>query len=119
VDYRWSRTGQWWFFIFGGMMFGITQMKKQLLKHKIERAKLEHIAVMLSFRPSRQLPISVVREGAHWVCSFETDPDPLKCVTAFGDSPEQATQNFDALWNGAGVFTPDAVEEDEDFPEEF
>jgi len=100
-------------------MFGISQLKKQLLKHKIEKAKLEHIGVILSFRPSRQLPITVVREGSQWVCSFETDQDPLKCVTAYGSCPEQATQNFDALWNGSGHFLPDAMEEDEDRPEEF
>ena len=100
-------------------MFGIQQMKKQLLRSKIERAKLEHLAVAMSFRPSRQLPICVVRDGGRWVCTFETDPDPLKCVTAYGDSPEQATQNFDALWNGTGAFLPDVIEEDEDQEEQF
>jgi len=100
-------------------MFGIQQLKKQLLRHKIDKAKLEHLAVALTFRPSRQLPISVFREGGRWVCMFETDPDQLKCVIAYGDSPEQATQNFDALWNGTGQFLPDQLEEDEDQLEEF
>lgn len=100
-------------------MFGIQQLKKQLLKHKIETAKLEHLSVLMSFRPSRQLPINIVREGGKWVCSFETDPDEMKCVTAYGDCPEQATQNFDALWNGVGHFLPEAQEEEDDQPEEF
>lgn len=100
-------------------MFGLTQIKKQILKCKLERAKLEHKACVMSFRPSHQLPISITRDGSRWVCIFQCDPDPLKCVIAYGDCPEQATQNFDALWNGVGVFLPDVVEEEEDQEEEF
>ena len=98
-------------------MFGATQLKKQLLKIKIERAKLDLLRTMLSFRPSRQLPITIVRDGGKWVCTFETDPDQMKCVTAYVESPEQATQNFDALWNGSGIVLddPEAEEEEEEF----
>ena len=93
-------------------MFGIRQIKKKILSVKLKTAQYEMIHVGMGLRPSRQLPISVVRDGSRWVCIFETDPDPLKCVIAYGESPEQATQNFDMLWNGAPGFILDGDDEE-------
>jgi len=95
-------------------MFGIQQLKKQILKVKLQRAKLNVASLMTTFRPSRQLPISVTRDGSRWVCLFECDPDPMKCVIAYGESPEQATVNFDYLWNGVPGFVIEDTEEEEE-----
>lgn len=97
-------------------MFGIQQLKKKILAVKLRKAEMQLIATMANLRPSRQLPITVRREGSRWVCTFEVDPDPMNCVTAYGESPEQATSNFDYLWNGVtGFVIEDEEEEEEQF----
>lgn len=95
-------------------MFGIRQLKKNILATDLKTATYKMLYAGSNLRPSRQLPISVLRDGGRWVCIFETDPDPLKCVIAYGDSPEQATQNFDMLWNGAPGFILDDEQEEEE-----
>jgi len=102
--------------LFGEVMFGLTQIKKKILALKLRKAELQLTEVMMNFRPSRQLPISVRREGSRWLCIFECDPDPTQCVVAYGESPEQATANFDYLWNGApGFVIEDEPDEEEQF----
>jgi hypothetical protein len=97
-------------------MFGLQQIKKKILMAKLKRAELSVSSQYMNFRPSRQLPISVRREGSRWLCVFECDDDPLKCVAAYGESPEQATMNFDYLWNGApGFVIEDEPDEEEQF----
>ena len=97
-------------------MFALRQIKKQILAAKLKKAELSVVETMMNFRPSRQLPISVRREGSRWLCVFECDDDPTKCVVAYGESPEQATRNFDYLWNGAPGFV---MEEEPDEEEQF
>jgi len=38
----------------------------------------------------------------------------MKCVIAYGESPEQATVNFDYLWNGVPGFVIEDTEEEEE-----
>lgn len=96
-------------------MFGLRQLKKQILQTQLKSETYKMLHSGANLRPSRQLPINVVRDGGKWVCIFETDPDPLKCVVAYGNSPEQATQNFDMLWNGVGLFVEEEDSEEEQF----
>lgn len=79
-------------------------------------AKLRHQLLQMNYRPSLNLPVSIRRDGGHWVCSLETSDDPLECPIAYGESPFQATLNFDALWMGTGHLLehPEVEDEGED-----
>ncbi len=99
-------------------MFGLRQLKKKILSIKLKTAELKLGDQYMLMRPSRQLPITVRREGTRWLCLFECDSDILNCVVAYGDCPEQATMNFDYMWNGIGGFKLE-MEEEDDEPEQF
>lgn len=92
-------------------------LKRKRIALQIEVEKLRVLDMQLRFRPHCNVPVNVVRDGSRWVCLFESDQDPLKCVVAYGESPAQACANFDALWNGAPGFLID--EEEEDHEEQF
>ena len=64
-------------FFLGDKMFDAEQLKKQILKTDLKTAQYKMIHAGSTLRPSRQLPINVVRDGGKWVCVFESDPDPL------------------------------------------
>lgn len=83
---------------------------------KVELMKLRVLEQQISFAPHLNVPVRVYRDGSRWICTFECDPDPLKCVIAYGESPAQACRNFDSLWNGAPGFV---IEDTEDPEEEF
>lgn len=95
-------------------MFDKEQHEIAILKMELATAKVLYYKAMNGMRPSRQLPITVYREGSRWVCIFETDPDIMKCVVAYGESPEQACMNFDCLWNGTAEFLIDPEDEEEE-----
>ena len=72
-------------------------------KAKAEAAELQKRLVMQHFRPCRIYPVLVYHDGLRWVCEYaamanefqETDGVP---AVAYGMCPEEAMQNFDALW---------------------
>jgi len=91
-------------------------LKIKKARLEVEAARLRVIEMQMRFLPHCNVPVTVTREGSRWVCMFETDPDPLNCVVAYGESPAQACSNFDALWNGAPGFV---LEDQEDEEEQF
>lgn len=88
-----------------------TELKTALFEMKIAQAN--YIAAWSRLRPSHNLPITIKREGSRWVCLLESDPDPLNCPIAYGESPSQAMSNFDNLWNGAGIILQEPEDEEE------
>lgn len=80
-----------------------SNLKKQKAQIEIEIAKMRLVRVQLGLLPHLRVPVRVFRDGSRWVCIFESHPDPLRCVVAYGDSPAQACSNFDALWNGGHI----------------
>lgn len=93
--------------------------------HQIKKLELERSYVELqiaqqqltNFRldnlPSRCLPIQIKQEGSNWVCVLHTSPDLSECPIAYGESPQQAMNNFDHLWFGLGVIVDHPDDEDE------
>ena len=92
----------------------LSALKRQKASIEIEIAKLRLLEQQVSFAPHLNVPVRVYRDGSRWVCVFESHPDPLRCVVAYGDSPAQACRNFDALWNGPD-FLIDSEEPEEQF----
>lgn len=92
----------------------ISSLKKQKLQLDIKLGELRVLEQQISFAPHLNVPVRVFREGSRWVCVFESHPDPMRCVIAYGESPAQACRNFDALWNGTG-FLLDGEEPEEEF----
>ena len=80
-----------------------SSLKKQKDQLEVEIAKTRLLRLQLQLLPHLRVPVRVYRDGSRWVCIFESHPDQLRCVIAYGDSPAQACSNFDALWNGGYV----------------
>lgn len=87
-------------------------LRTSLLKMKVAEARL--VVIYRQLRPSHNLPITIKREGARWVCLMDTDPDILNCPVAYGSSPEQAMVNFDMMWNGVGIEIQQQQEDEEE-----
>ena len=91
-------------------------MAYKLLKAKAnaDRAELDRRAAMIRFRPSHMYPCVLNHDGLRWACEYvsgfgtpqEEEGTPL---IAYGMFPEEAMQNFDALWIGVDV-TPEPDE---------
>lgn len=96
-------------------MLNKDQLELQILTVELDTANFERVRAMNGLRPSFTFPVNIVLEGSRWVCSLVTDPDPLKCIVAYGESPDQAMFNFDCLWNGTTEFLADQEEEIEEF----
>lgn len=100
----------------------------QLLTAKTEAdtAEYQKRLVMQEFRPCRMYPIVIYHDGMRWVCSFGVMGEAYKGylpesalgqsgVEAYGEYPEQALQNFDAMWLGSlAEDLASAADEDED-----
>lgn len=99
----------------------------QLLKAKTEAdtAEYQKRLVMQQFRPCNMRPVVIYHDGMRWVCSFGVLGDAYKDylpdtalgqsgVEAYGECPEQALQNFDAMWIGSVVADLAAAADDED-----
>lgn len=84
------------------------RLQKAQLEIEVSRYKL--IAYQLELLPHMRYPVRIYRDGGHWVCILETDPEPMNCVIAYGESPAQACRNFDSLWNGANIIEPEEEE---------
>ncbi len=99
----------------------------QLLKAKTEAdtAEYQKRLVMKEFRPCKMYPIVIYHDGMRWVCSFGVMGDAYKDylpdsamgqsgVEAYGEYPEQAMQNFDAMWMGSLAADLAAADDDDD-----
>lgn len=87
-----------------------------------ETAEYQKRLTMQQFRPCKLYPVIIYHDGIRWVCSYGVFGDKYRDylpdsalgdsgVEAYGECPEEAMQNFDALWVGnVGV----DIEEDED-----
>ena len=94
------------------MLFSrLSSLKRHILELKIERAKVKLLEAQYKLLPHRNVPARLYRDGSRWVCVFQSHPDPMKCVIAYGDSPMQACVNFDNIWNGAGILLEEPEEE--------
>jgi hypothetical protein len=89
------------------------RLRKKILEKQLQKAEAELMTAQHLMLPSNCFPVQIIREGSRWVCTFPCHPDPLQCVTAYGDSPLQATINFDNLWTGVGEIIE--TEEEEQF----
>lgn len=94
----------------------------KLVKAKTEAdtADYQRRLVMQQFRPCKMYPVIIYHDGMRWVCSYgvmgaayrEYLPDRAMGQTgveAYGEFPEEAMRNFDAMWIGTM-----AENEDED-----
>lgn len=104
----------------------------KLLKAKIEAetAEYQKRLVMQQFRPCKMYPAIIYHDGMRWVCSYGTVGNAYKDylpdnalgqsgVEAYGENPEEAMRNFDAMW--VGSFVDDlaqAVDDEDDDPDE-
>ena len=102
----------------------------QLLRARTEAdtAEYQKRLAMQEFRPCKMYPIVIYHDGMRWVCSFGVMGDAYRDylpdsamgqsgVEAYGEYPEQALQNFDAMWIGslaANLATADDDDDDDD-----
>lgn len=88
--------------------------QEALLRAKI--AQTEWYMATTRARPSFYTPCTIRRDGGRWICILESSTNPLDCVMATGDSPEQAAANYDLLWWGRAqvLAHPEPVEDDEE-----
>jgi hypothetical protein len=105
----------------------------QLLKAKTEAntAEYEMRLVMQQFRPCKMYPVVIYHDGMRWVCSYgvlgeayrEYLPESAMGQTgveAYGEFPEEAMQNFDAMWIGTmAKDLADAVDDDDDDDDDY
>ncbi len=83
-------------------------------RSKAETAELQKRLVMQQFRPCNLYPTIIYHDGLRWVCEHMSAKTQF-CeyegtdAAAYGMSPEEASQNFDALW----LDRMDASEDDE------
>jgi hypothetical protein len=85
----------------------------QLLKAKTDADKAEYQKrlVMQQFRPCKLYPVIIYHDGMRWVCSMGVAGDAYSGylpdnamgqsgAEAYGEFPEEAMENFDAMWVG-------------------
>lgn len=82
----------------------ILQLQEADLRLKI--AQHEETAILHTFLPHRNWPVTIYREGSKWVCMMKTSLDLTECPVAYGDCPQQACHNFDFLWTGTALVLP-------------
>jgi hypothetical protein len=99
------------------MVLSLQQIKLEIANVKLAKERAKLLVTYQMLRPSYMMPITVKRDGQHWVCMLESATELLECPVAYGSCPAQAMLNFDSLWNGIDHdFSPEANEEDEDEP---
>lgn len=81
----------------------LSALRRQKASIEVEIAQAKLLRLQYNFLPHLNVPVRVYRDGSRWVCIFESHPDPMRCVIAYGDSPAQACSNFDALWRGGHI----------------
>ena len=100
----------------------------QLLRAKAEAdtAEYKKRLVMQQFRPCQMYPVIIYHDGIRWVCSMGVTSDVYSeylpdnamgqsGVSAYGEYPEEAMKNFDAMWVGTFIEDlSDASDDDEE-----
>lgn len=105
----------------------IQTMKLMRARADAETAEYQKRLVMQQFRPCRLYPVLIFHDGIRWVCSYGVFGDKYRDflpetslgqsgVEAYGDSPEEAMQNFDSLW--VGTMLEEEGEEENDEPDD-
>lgn len=92
--------------------------KAQEARIRAETAAVQQQVEVRKLKPSWYLPVEIYRDGSKWVCILESSEELLDCPVAYGDSPKQACDNFDALWIGSGFVLPDNFGEEDDEDED-
>lgn len=88
-------------------------------KSKAETAELQKRLVMQQFRPCNLYPTIIYHDGLRWVCEHMSAKNQF-CeyegtdAVAYGMSPEEASQNFDAQWMGRMDASEDGENEDDE-----
>lgn len=72
-------------------------------KAKAEAAELQKRLVMQQFRPCKVYPTIIYHDGLRWVCEYASLGTEFQeyegtDAVAYGMCPEEAMQNFDAMW---------------------
>ena len=90
----------------------ILTLKLVKARAKAETAEYNKRLAMQRFRPCKMYPVVIYHDGMRWVCSHGVMGDAYSDylpdnalgqsgVEAYGEHPEQAMQNFDAMWLGS------------------
>ncbi|MCI0564798.1 MAG: hypothetical protein MN733_40545 [Nitrososphaera sp.] len=93
------------------MIFSLQSLRVERATVELEVAKAKLLKIQTSFSPHRNVPVRIFRDGSRWVCLYQSHPDIMKCVVAYGDSPAQACFNFDNLWLGIGTVLEEPEEQ--------
>jgi hypothetical protein len=107
----------------------INTLKIIKAKTEADAADYQRRLVMQQFRPCKMYPVIIYHDGMRWVCSYgvmgeayrEYLPDSAlgqTGVEAYGEYPEEAMQNFDAMWVGSMVEDIASAVDDEDEDDE-
>jgi len=99
----------------------IQTLKLIKVRAEAETAEYQKRLAMQQLRPCKLYPILMYHDGLRWVCSYGVFgreylaylPDRAlgqSGVEAYGNSPEEALQNFDAMW--IGTLAEELEEED-------
>lgn len=70
---------------------------------RVHKEECEVARAKLDLKPSRSMYAVVRRERSNWVCYIPASEDMHDNVIAYGASPQQAMDNFDALFLGVGL----------------
>ena len=75
------------------------------VKTEHETAILKQRLLMQQFRPCKLYPVTLQNDGLRWQASYGTVENEFFSadgvgLVAYGMSPEEAMQNFDAMWVG-------------------
>jgi len=91
----------------------IQTLKLIKVRAEAETADYQRRLAMQQLRPCKLYPVLMYHDGLRWVCSYGVFgreylaylPDRAlgqSGVEAYGNCPEEALQNFDAMWVDAG-----------------
>lgn len=81
--------------------FEIAQEKLKEAKTRVEAATADQLRAINLARPSRNVPVTVSYDGLEWICRMSNTVNPQFDLIGRGESPEQATLNFDYQWYGS------------------
>lgn len=108
----------------------INTLKLIRAKAKADTANCQQQLVMQQFRPCKIYPVIIYHDGMRWVCSHGVLGEAYQeylpnnamgqaGAEAYGEFPEQAMQNFDAMWLGTVSENIATADEDEDEDEDY
>ncbi len=81
----------------------IRQLRLREAALRAETARLRYLREREEMRPSLMVYTITRRQGGNWMCIHPSSEDETECIVAYGESPDQAMRNFDALFMGVGL----------------